>query len=558
MSRHFQTTLIVAGIALATTMLAFAYYPWQTVDQSKVVGESNLFEDYDTSKVRKIEITRLNAENQLEQLVLRKKRDVWSLPAKNGYTADNIRLIAQVTNCLNDMLIQDIVDENDEKENDPRAKGVLDPEESIGKTEGVGAKVKLFDRNDKEIGSLIVGAQEGEKNDLQQGEKTKHFVRLPGQPDIYLVDFDKRIMATDFRSWINPDLMRLSEQGGQSPKRLTIENYVINSETFTDNIPNNETPNRKFTTSVILLDARNFSWGTEKLLVPQGKELVDLMKIGQPRLAPNSMAMILPPLVQIPILDVVAKPTAVAEKFNQSSIKLKPGDLKDFDTAGFRVAEDGHVQGLRGRMILETSAGIRFYIVFGGVTAGRKSTSLNRYVIIYAEGNLGSFNKPKELTEAEKADQAKVGDYKKALQKYESQVLVNRNMTVDFNKTLAKWVFLVDDGVMQRYMPELDQAYLRSSLPELNNNPKPSDDKKGEGNKDEGNKGAGKANGEPGKQGPSKAGPSKAGGSKKGGSEKVQDPKKSPATKAKGNLKNEEKKAKKGADKSATGENKNK
>ena len=282
------------------------------------------------------------------------------------------------------------------------------------------------------------------------------------------------------------------------------------------------------------------------------------MKIGQPRLAPNSMAMILPPLVQIPILDVVAKPTAVAEKFNQSSIKLKPGDLKDFDTAGFRVAEDGHVQGLRGRMILETSAGIRFYIVFGGVTAGRKSTSLNRYVIIYAEGNLGSFNKPKELTEAEKADQAKVGDYKKALQKYESQVLVNRNMTVDFNKTLAKWVFLVDDGVMQRYMPELDQAYLRSSLPELNNNPKPSDDKKGEGNKDEGNKGAGKANGEPGKQGPSKAGPSKAGGSKKGGSEKVQDPKKSPATKAKGNLKNEEKKAKKGADKSATGENKNK
>ena len=85
-----------------------------------------------------------------------------------------------------------------EDPNDEETYGVVEPKQGDKAGQrGVGIKVTLRDKSEKELASVIVGQE-------VKDQPNNRFVRVPGQRFIYVCEYDPSILDTSFFSWINP------------------------------------------------------------------------------------------------------------------------------------------------------------------------------------------------------------------------------------------------------------------------------------------------------------------------------------------------------------------
>ena len=96
-------------MAAVTSAAAFYYYPWPVeVKQSARVGAS-LFEEYDSTAVRSIQITKFNDDSgSLDRIRLDRSGEKWVVPSKRKYIADNTPQITLTANSLGECIVLEL------------------------------------------------------------------------------------------------------------------------------------------------------------------------------------------------------------------------------------------------------------------------------------------------------------------------------------------------------------------------------------------------------------------------------------------------------------------
>ena len=148
-----------------------------------------------------------------DSIQLGRRAEKWVVPSRQNFIATNSGLVANVVNSLNDRTVYDVKSENMQ---DHIQFGVVDPDEfSVSQNlDSVGRKLSLTDRNSKTIAELIVGSK-------VKGNPQRHYVRVPGKPRIYEIDFNDEILKTQFTYWVNPNPLQLKTRADQPGFSIT-------------------------------------------------------------------------------------------------------------------------------------------------------------------------------------------------------------------------------------------------------------------------------------------------------------------------------------------------
>ena len=95
---------------------------------------------------------------------------------------------------------------------------MIDPGSSdLGGAEGVGTRVIMQNKSEKELLSLIIGKEVPDQSNLR-------YVRREGQDPVYTVALDASKLTTKFEDWIEKDLLKLSYF---DIKQVEIEDYSV-------------------------------------------------------------------------------------------------------------------------------------------------------------------------------------------------------------------------------------------------------------------------------------------------------------------------------------------
>ncbi len=193
-------------VAVATAAVA-AFIAWpRTVVQTDGIAGQMLFEKFvDPLAASSMKIVTFDeAQGTLDAFEIRKNKETgqWTIPSREGYPADAIQQMKDAANALVGIKILDIQTSNAEDHNDL---GVGEPalEDLQVGDEGVGRMVTFKNDAQETLASLIIG-------DSLKDDPTKRYVRIPNQDPVYVVKFDEAPLTTNFRDWIEDDLLQLS------------------------------------------------------------------------------------------------------------------------------------------------------------------------------------------------------------------------------------------------------------------------------------------------------------------------------------------------------------
>ncbi len=448
MKSPYFTTGIMVLLAAATMIVAAIFYPWpERVVESDMVGNP-LFE-YDTSAVRSISIARFDADrNGVDRIDLRRSGEKWIIPARKNFIATNAEQISRVVNSLNNCTV---LENRSNAQQDHVDFSVVDPVEYASSTNrsSLGTKIVLEDRNKRELASLIVGSSLRNESSQQQ---LKHFVRIPGQPNVYVVEINPGVLSTDFTRWVNANLLGLSNQ--TPVNSIEINNYRIDPEQILT-----EDKNWEYQAT---LDVKSKKY---KLMVPQpGSSTLVETEITPDNIQQlNSLGAF---LGNIRFTDVQRKTSAAAK------ILKKPAGQDDVSGAldslqKFGFAKTGFDDGFQfnavgGEVLLRTDEGLVFSIFIGSlvdsVNAG--DLTLNHYVMLYASVDESLLPAPEAPVDEEgngQTDQERKA-YLREVEKRKEKIKSANMRASDFNQSFANWYYIVSEDVVTGLRPDLTIA----------------------------------------------------------------------------------------------------
>ncbi|HUP80120.1 MAG TPA: DUF4340 domain-containing protein, partial [Pirellula sp.] len=143
-----------------------------------------------------------------------RKVGVWTIPSHESYPADAGKQMSEAANLFVGLKVVDIASE---KKSEQALFGVVEPnKQNTDKGgEGVGMLVQMRDEKGDMLADIIIG---------KEIEKQKRYVRVPSEDVIYVVKLDTAPLSTDFKQWIEPDLLKLSSNDVET---LGIRDYQI-------------------------------------------------------------------------------------------------------------------------------------------------------------------------------------------------------------------------------------------------------------------------------------------------------------------------------------------
>ena len=109
MKSAYFTTIVMGIVAALTAAFAAASYPWpEAVPQNAQVSKP-LFENYETSAVRGIEVIAYDSQrSKIERIRLKRSGQNWIIPQKNGFDVTGDQRVLKVTRALNDRTVLDV------------------------------------------------------------------------------------------------------------------------------------------------------------------------------------------------------------------------------------------------------------------------------------------------------------------------------------------------------------------------------------------------------------------------------------------------------------------
>ncbi|MGI9495573.1 MAG: DUF4340 domain-containing protein [Mariniblastus sp.] len=454
MNKPSFKTLFMVLLAVVTSGIAASFYPWpERVVESEMVGEP-LFESYDTTAVRSIEIEKFNADkNEIEKIQLERDGEKWVLLQNRKYVASNASQVSAAANSLTGILV---LEEKTEDQQDHFEYGVVDPEDhpTQPNRSGLGTKIVLGDRNGKPLGKLIVGAK---LKDDPSGKK--RFVRVPGQPSVYVVDFDPNALATEFERWVDPNLFQLSSSIPIEKIQVVDYRLTANQGVESESLKYRATLNVGQTgVNLLKLDLANGKeWQASQISTKMREQAQSIYR----------------QLLNISFSGVLRKNTEMQKLFEAPAAELDTTVLKSLENFGFyKVGFANGVYRFKssgGEVSVTTRDGLKVTMYIGGLASrsSEEDLQLSYYVLFSAEVDESIFPMPEKPTVdagAEVDAQADKEYLKRVADRTNALKAVNLRASA-FNRLRAEWVYIVPETVINGVRPDLDFSSLSPSNP---------------------------------------------------------------------------------------------
>ena len=444
MKSALQTTLIMIVLAVTSVGAAMYYYPWPEFAEVDAEVGKPLFEEYSADSVRGIDIIRFNSDKSLlERMTLMRRGEKWLIPEKQNFVASESRRIGFVINSLNERTVYDVISENQE---DHIQYGVVDPiDYNSQNPDSLGEKLTLTDRNNQKIAEIIVGLPL--KND-----PNKRYVRIPGKPRVYTIEFDSAAMATEFALWNTPNILRLqSQENGPSRqiRGVEIDNYKV---TVADGKP------KKIDIYRALMGPRDGKININALLVPREGKLA--AAVTTPAIN-ASLTSAIQPLVLFFTDDVRRKSKEAASALVNPSDTIQANALAELPGFGFYV--NGSKNGLldisaaNGHVRVATGDGVVTTISIGrpGTPNSKDKAKLNYFVMLNSAIDSAFLKKPTRPANVKEDESEENKAYLRAVANWEKEVERARQTSNDLNAIHGGWYYLVSEDVIQAIRPEL-------------------------------------------------------------------------------------------------------
>lgn len=437
MKSAYSTTVVMGVIAAVAAIFAAVSFPWpETVTQNAQVSKP-LFENYETTAVRNIEVTAYdNDRSDVQRLRLKRSGQNWIVPQKSGFDVTGDQRVLQVTRALNDRIVLEV---NSDSQTDHVNFGVLDPSD-VGVNAArsrLGTKLVLADRDQKTIAHIIVG-------DPVKNSPGKHYVRIPGKPTIYSIEFDRSILATDFAKWVDPNLLKLpiNASGGLSLDQFTIDRHRMNLKTKKD---------ESIYTAELKIDDQQRLKATALTIAGKKTEISQLPN-GFAQSAVRALYLLRP-------TDVEKQNKSVIETLQQSqsadSNSLSTIAERGFLYQGFK--NEGHqFTGTNGEVSVLRSDGVRLTVVIGELAnrIGGDSLSLLYQAIVTAEMEPDAFA---EIEEIESEDESEQKAYLREVKLRTEAIEAAKRQVQQINRTHRQWIYVFDESVIKGLFPEIGQ-----------------------------------------------------------------------------------------------------
>ncbi|TWU47688.1 DUF4340 domain-containing protein [Rubripirellula reticaptiva] len=376
----------VAAVATAA-VATFVSWPREVVQTDNGAGQM-LFEKFtDPLAAASMKIVTFDeAQGTLDTFEVRKDKvsGQWTIPSREGYPADALEQMKDAANALVGVKILDIQTSNAEDHNDL---GVAEPalEDLEVGDEGVGRLVTFKNEAQETLASLIIG-------DSLKDDPTKRFVRIPNQDPVYVVKFDESPLTTNFRDWIEDDLLQLSSididslemkdytatlgQGGISLSRKYTAEIAVEGAQYS-------------LTNLLEFDPRDPRVEPKNVEAPEGQSL-NKTKLNELKNA----------LDDLKIVNVFRKPEGVSATLKASKDLLSDqAAIESLAQRGFYpidVGPDGEAEILsaNGELAVSLKDGVKYLIRFGNIAgvsdsgdaadegAEKSDGGVNRYLFV--------------------------------------------------------------------------------------------------------------------------------------------------------------------------------
>ena len=434
--------IVLAAVSVGAAMY---YYPWPEFAVADDEVGAPLFESYEAKDIRGIDIIRYDSEVQnLDRIKLNRRGEKWLIPSKQNFIATETLRIGNVVNSLNDKTVYQVISENQE---DHINFGVLDPTEinDDKNIASLGTKLTLTDRNNKTVADVIVGLP-------VKNNSNRRYVRIPGKPRVYTIDFNANLLSTEFALWLSPNILNINPEQGRQVRGIDLDSYKID--------PNQEKLEKKYGYRATLVPASG-RLDIQKLQIPQGDSWYTL------KTTPEQIAKLtnaVRPLAFFFVDDVLRKSEDLA-------LALSSGDQTDESVAAFKAMKslgflyqenspNGSINfdAVNGLVKVRTTDGVVTSICVGRV-AGANSVDqnkLNYFVMLNTSVDEQLLKKPVQppgISESDESDERKA--YLKSLKSWESNVEKASRIASEMNAIHADWYYMVSESVIKTLNPEI-------------------------------------------------------------------------------------------------------
>lgn len=200
-------TFVVAAALVALVAVVSRPKAAQEVEEVDERGKP-LFEDFQPLAATSLEIFDFDEERatvrpfKVAQAAGKDGTLRWSIPSHDNYPADAQNQLADAASSMMGLTILDKVANSP---GEHATYGVLDPDPAklrAGAT-GVGTKVVLRDKDEKNLVAIIIGKETPDGKDLR-------YVRRVGEDAVYIVEVKTNKLSTKFEDWIEKGLLKLS------------------------------------------------------------------------------------------------------------------------------------------------------------------------------------------------------------------------------------------------------------------------------------------------------------------------------------------------------------
>jgi hypothetical protein len=379
---EWMKTGVFAGLALFVVLIAVISQPRiANVALDEMEGKllfADKFNESNQDDAARLEIVTFDEKlGKLRSFSVGKQKDTgqWAIEPEQ-YPADNQQ---QLVDAMASLMGLKVIGVHSEVEQDKEACQVVEPniDDLTTSSSGVGTLVTIRDKNNRAMASLVIGKKVSE-------EGNNRYVRLPGDNNvIYVVEVDTASLTTDFKDWIETDLLDLASLDIRS---VLLKDYAI--------IPSSQGRLQLQMKSDVNLrwDAEESTWILDSMTQYKDNEPTETTLAENEELNSQTLNDLKFALDDLEIDSVEKKPEGLgADLVVEANLANNVEGVRSLQQLGFFPVQNEEGDGIEllsanGEMHVSLQTGIQYVIRFGEIVGdiSADAEGIQRYMVVTA------------------------------------------------------------------------------------------------------------------------------------------------------------------------------
>ncbi|MFP6752780.1 MAG: DUF4340 domain-containing protein [Pirellulaceae bacterium] len=378
---EWTKTGVFGGLALVVVMIAVISRPRiENMALHEMEGKllfADKFDEENRDNAARLEIVTFDENyGELRRFSVGKHKETgqWSIDP-DQYPADNQQQLVEALTSLTGLKVIGV---HSEVQKDQEACQVVEPDidELSTVSSGVGTLVTVRDKTNSAMVSLVIGKKISE-------EENKRYVRLPDNNVIYVVEVDTSSLSTDFKDWIETDLLDLASLDIRS---ILLKDYAL--------IPTSQGRLQMQMKSDINLgwNTEESAWALESMIQYKENEPSEMALLDDEELNSQTLNDLKFALDDLEIESVKKKPEGLGADLGvDSSLASNVEGLRSLQELGFFPVQNQQGDGIEllsanGEMHVSLQTGVKYVIRFGEIVAdiSAEAEDIQRYMVVTA------------------------------------------------------------------------------------------------------------------------------------------------------------------------------